>query len=81
MKCYGKVVEHIVSPNGFDFNKTHHRKISTEGYVIYQMAKTIWTGKEYIKLWCRTNRNIAFKVIINALLITRYDADIFLITK
>ena len=50
MKCYGKVVEHIVSPNGFDFNKTHHRKISTEGYVIYQMAKTIWTGKEYIKL-------------------------------
>ena len=25
--------------------------------------------------------NIAFKAIINALLITRYDADIFLITK
>ena len=49
------------------------------------MAKTIWTGKEYIKINEIADAdlidNIAFKVIINSALIVKYGLDIFLITK
>ncbi len=44
------LLEHILKPNGFDFNKCSLKQISTEGYAIYQMAKTIWTGKESIEI-------------------------------
>jgi len=80
-----QLTEHTVKLNGFDFNKSNLKQISTEGYAIYQMAKTIWTGKESIEINEIADvdliDNKAFKTIINASLITRYGTDIFLITK
>ncbi|WP_080913924.1 hypothetical protein [Varibaculum timonense] len=77
--------EHSVKPNKFDFNKCNLKQISTDGYAIYQMAKTIWTGKESIEINEIADADLiddkAFKTIINASLITRYGTDIFLITK
>lgn len=79
------LLEHTVKPNGFDFNKTSLKQISTDGYAIYQMAKTIWTGKESIEISEIADRDLiddkTFKAIINASLITRYGVDIFLINK
>ena len=80
-----QLTEHTVKLNGFDFNKSNLKQISTEGYAIYQMAKTIWTGKESIEISEIADVDLiddkAFKTIINASLITRYGTDIFLITK
>ncbi|MBU5255175.1 hypothetical protein [Tissierella praeacuta] len=80
-----KISEHTVKPNGFDFNKINLREINTEGYTLYQTAKTISTGKEYIKINEIADADLindmTFKAIINSALITRYGADIFLITK
>lgn len=45
------LTEHTVRSNEFDFSKTHLREISTEGYALYQMEKTIWTGKGWIKIF------------------------------
>lgn len=68
---------------GFDFSSIHLRQISTEGYSLYQMAKTIWIGKEYIRINEIADmdliNDIAFKAIINASLITRYGAAVFLL--
>ena len=79
------ISEHAVCLNGFDFSNIHLRQISTEGYAIYQMAKTIWTGKESIEISEIADVDLiddkTFKAIINASLITRYGTDIFLITK
>ena len=79
------LLEHTVKPNGFDFNKCSLKQISTEGYAIYQMAKTIWTGKESIEISEIADVDLiddkTFKAIINASLITRYGTDIFLITN
>ena len=80
-----KLTKHSVRPNGFDLGQIHLREISTEGYALYQTVKTISTGKEYIKINEIADENlindITFKAIINAALITRYGADVFLITK
>ena len=79
------LLEHTVKPNGFNFNKTSLKQISTDGYAIYQMTKTIWTGKESIEIGEIADKDliddITFKTIINASLLARYGADIFLITK
>jgi len=79
------VSKHSVRSNGFDFSQIHLRHISTGGYALYQTAKTIWTGKEYISINEISDEDlindITFKAIINSALITRYGADIFLITK
>ena len=42
--------EDAANLNGFDFNKIRLRQISTDSYALYQTAKTISTGKEYIKI-------------------------------
>src|SRR5699024_8053881 len=79
------LLSHTVKPNGFDLNKCNLKQISTEGDAIYQMAKTIWTGKESIESSGGAEVDViddkVFKTIINALLITRNSTDIFLITK
>ena len=79
------ISEHAVYLNGFDFSQIHLRQISTEGYALYQTAKTISTGKEYIRISEIADRELindrAFKIIINASLIAKYGADVFLIKK
>ena len=80
-----KTSEHIVSPNKFDLNQICLREISTNGYALYQTAKTIWTGKECIRINELADADLiddmTFKAIINSALIVRYGTDIFLITK
>ncbi len=77
--------EDAVCLNGFDFSNIHLRQISTAGYALYQTAKTIWSGKEYIRISEIADRELiddtAFKIIINASLIAKYGADVFLIEK
>lgn len=79
------ISESAVCLHGFDFSQIHLRQISTEGYAIYQTAKTISTGKEYIRISEIAERELiddnAFKTIINASLIAKYGADVFSIKK
>ena len=79
------ISEHAVYLNGFDFSQIHLRQISTEGYALYQTAKTISTGKEYIRISEIADKELiddtAFKIIINASLIAKYGADVFSIKK
>jgi len=79
------ISEHAVCLNGFDFSNIHLRNISTEGYALYQTAKTIWSGKEYIRISEIADADLiddtAFKIIINASLIAKYGADVFSIMK
>ncbi|MDD2644324.1 MAG: hypothetical protein PHC65_06545 [Methanobacteriaceae archaeon] len=79
------ISENAVCLNGFDFSQIHLRQISTEGYALYQTAKTIWSGKEYIRISEIADKELiddtAFKIIINASLIAKYGADVFSIKK
>jgi len=79
------ISESAVCLHGFDFSQIHLRQISTEGYALYQTAKTIWSGKEYIRISEIADRDLiddtAFKIIINASLIAKYGADVFSIKK
>lgn len=62
--------------DSFDFKKMHLSGINTDGYAIYQMARTIHLAKEYIKLDEISDKQLiggqAFKVIINSILIAKY---------
>lgn len=64
--------------DSFDFKKMHLHGINTDGYAIYQMAKTIQLAKEYIKLNEISDKHLigeqAFKGIINSILIAKYGA-------
>jgi hypothetical protein len=66
--------------DSFDFRKMHLNGINTDGYAIYQMARTIYLGREYIKLDEIADTaligNATFKVIIHAILIAKYGANI-----
>lgn len=73
------ITENAVCLNGFDFSNIHLRQISTEGYALYQTAKTIWSGKEYIRISEIADRELiddaSFKIITNASLIAKYGAN------
>lgn len=77
--------EHIVNPNGIDLKQICLKEINTEGYALYQTAKTMSTGKECIKINELADEELiddmTFKAIINSALINRYGAEIFLTTK
>lgn len=48
-KSLWKLSEGLIDLIEFDFKKISLKRISTEGYALYQTAKTISTGKEYTK--------------------------------
>lgn len=62
------ISEDAFCQNGCDFSQIHLRQISTEGYALYQTAKTISTGKEYIRISEIADKELiddaAFKIII-----------------
>lgn len=64
----------------FDFKKMNLSGINTDGYAIYQMAKTIYTAKEYIRMDEIADKFLigdqAFKAIIHSILITKYGAPV-----
>lgn len=70
--------------DSFDFKRMQLKAINTDGYAIYQTARTIHSAKEHIKLDEIADKYLigdqAFKVIINAILIARYGAGIFSIS-
>lgn len=73
-------VKNEILPKGFRFHKMGLRGISTDGYALYQTAKTIYTGKKSIKINEIGDKDIvgdeAFKAIIHAVLITKYGPNI-----
>ena len=77
--------EGILKDNRADFKRICLKEISVEGYALYQTAKTISTGKEYIKINELADEDLiedmTFKAIINSALINRYGAELFLINK
>ena len=80
-----KISEHSVKGNGFDFSQIHLKQINTDGYALYQTAKTLSTGRECIKINELADKDLiedmAFKAIVNSALINRYGAGLFFITK
>ncbi len=71
--------------SGFNFEGICLREINTDGYALYQTAKSISTGKECIRINELTDKDLIdgliFKAIINSALINRYGAELFLTTK
>lgn len=69
--------DHIFTER-IDFKKMDLRDINTDGYALYQMAKTLIYGKEYIQLSEIADKDLignqAFKAIIHSILIIRYGA-------
>lgn len=45
-----KASENLLRQNRFELNQICLKEINTEGYALYQTAKTMSTGKEYIKI-------------------------------
>ncbi|WKY46655.1 hypothetical protein Q5O24_09720 [Eubacteriaceae bacterium ES3] len=64
--------------DSFDFKRMHLNGINTDGYALFQMAKTLQRGQEYIKLNEISDKHLigdrAFKAIIHSVLITKYGA-------
>ncbi|MHB8063116.1 MAG: hypothetical protein ACYDG2_10865 [Ruminiclostridium sp.] len=65
----------------FDFKRMNLSGIGTDGYALYQTARTILFGKEYIRMNEIADEYLigenTFKAIINAILISKYGADMF----
>lgn len=80
-----KVSKHLIKLNGFDLKQICLKEINTNGYALYQTAKTLSTGKDCIRINELADRNLIddyiFKAIINSALINRYGSELFLITK
>ncbi len=74
-----------VYKNSFDFKNMRLNGINTNGYALYQTARTIYTGIEHIKISEIADETLigtdAFKAIINATMIARYGAEMFQINS
>ncbi len=67
--------------DGLDLKEICLRDIDTGGYALYQTAKTLSTGKEFIMINELADGELIddyiFKEIINFALINRYGAGLF----
>ncbi len=65
----------------FDFKRINLSGINTDGYALYQTARTIVFEREYIRMNEIADEDLIgediFKVIINAILISKHGADMF----
>jgi hypothetical protein len=72
--------DHVYSDH-FDFKIMNLSGINTDGYAIYQMAKTIFTAREYIRMDEIADKFLigdqAFKAIIHSILIAKYGVTVF----
>lgn len=79
-KLWCSVKEHIYL-DSFDFKEMHLNGMNTDGYAIIQTARTIYTDREYIKQHEIADKTLiadqTSKVIINALLLSKYGAVMF----
>ena len=80
-----KCSEGKINLEGINLKHICLKEIDTDGYALYQTAKTISSGKECIKINELADRDLiedmTFKAIINSALINRYGAELFLINK
>jgi len=78
-KLWSAAKDHVYA-DSFDFKKMNLSGINTDGYAIYQMAKTIFTAKEYIGLDEIADKFLigdqAFKAIIHSILIAKYGVPV-----
>lgn len=78
-KLWSAAKDHVYA-DSFDFKKMNLSGINTDGYAIYQMAKTIYTAKEYIRLDEIADKFLigdqAFKAIIHSIQIAKYGAPV-----
>ncbi|HPW54092.1 MAG TPA: hypothetical protein PK631_06915, partial [Erysipelotrichaceae bacterium] len=76
-KLWSAAKDHVYT-DSFDFKKMNLSGINTDGYAIYQMAKTIYTAREYIRMDEIADKFLigdqAFKAIIHSILIAKYGA-------
>ena len=79
-KLWSAAKDHVYI-DSFDFKKMNLSGINTDGYAIYQMAKTIYTAREYIRMDEIADKFLigdqAFKAIIHSILIAKYGATVF----
>ena len=79
-KLWSAAKDHVYI-DSFDFKKMNLSGINTDGYAIYQMAKTIYTAREYIRMDEIADKFLigdqAFKAIIHSILIAKYGAKVF----
>lgn len=78
-KLWFAAKDHVYDDH-IDFKKMNLSGINTDGYAIYQMAKTIFTAKEYIGLDEIADKFLigdqAFKTIIHSILIAKHGAPV-----
>lgn len=81
---WNKMKDHIYLDT-FDFTKVSLHGINTDGYALYQMAKTIATGKNSIEINEIADEqligNSAFKAIVNAILIAKHGGKILTVIQ
>ena len=79
-KLWSAAKDHVYA-GSFNFKKMILSGINTDGYAIYQMAKTIYTAKECISMDEIADKFLigdqAFKAIIHSILIAKYGATVF----
>ncbi|MEA5002028.1 MAG: hypothetical protein VB081_00800 [Christensenella sp.] len=68
-----------------DFKSIHLKGIDTNRYAVYQTAKTISTGKEYIKLNEIADESLidekTFQAIVHAILLAKYGQEVLSIAN
>ncbi|MPM07451.1 hypothetical protein SDC9_53757 [bioreactor metagenome] len=76
-----RIAKDHIYQSSFNFKNMRLNGINTDGYALYQTARTIYTGIEHIKMSEIADETLigtdAFKAIINATMIARYGADMF----
>ena len=74
------LAKEYIYPNYFEFMHIRLSGMTTNSYALYQVAKTIYTGKEYIKLNEIADGHLidhqTFMAIIHAILIVKYGGEI-----
>lgn len=72
---YGIEPEDHIHHKAIELDKISLKGISTNGYALYQAARTIMTGKSYIQITELADDSLisayAFKAIINAFMIAK----------
>lgn len=72
-----------INHNRFEFKNIRLSDMTTNSYALYQVAKTIYTGKECIKLNEIADKNLidhqTFMAIIHAILIVKYGGEILIL--
>jgi len=81
---WNRIKDHVYL-NSFDLSKAHLYGIDTDGYALFQMVKTIETGKKSIEINEIADEqligNSAFKAIVNATLIAKHGGEILTVRQ